>query len=183
MLNRRMIGRIVYDKYNFRSLPASSRDLYTYLLLNCDNEGVCDSLYTVMTLNRASSTDMRNLMDALYVYPLLNENSENMIVWLPDFLALNQIKSPKKYIPSMYREQLRERYPWAPILVVWTADGKIRTDIINDNDNLPPDPRTNVPYVTPQCQIPPLKKRKGIGEIEQKQSYSISEIEQNLLAN
>lgn len=154
MLDKRMIGRIVYDKYEFRRLSPSARDLYTYLLLNCDNDGVCDRLYDIMLLNKSNDMDIHNLIMSQFIYPLAKQDTPDMIVWLPDFLAINVIDRPKKYKPSLYREQLRDMYPWAPVLVVWDDKGNIRRDIINHNYNLPPDPRTGIVYKTPIKQIP-----------------------------
>ena len=183
MIDRRMIGKYIYERYEFRTLGPGCRDLYTYLVLNADNDGICDKVYEIMTLNRSSNNDIRSLMEAEFVLPIMNDTAENIVVWLPDFLLINVIKRPKKYSPSIYRAQLRQKYPWAPLLVVWDAAGNIRDDIINNNDNIPPDPRTGLIYKTPQCQIPTkIRKNKNnsFNKIIQ-QNYDIAAIEAELL--
>jgi len=110
-------------------------------------------VYDVMTLNKSNDNDLRSLMEAQYVLPLANMDRPNIIVWLPDFLRFNIITSTTKgYKPSQYRNMLRDKYPWAPLLIVRDAKNNIRRDIINDNDNIGPDPRTNILYQTPPSQ-------------------------------
>lgn len=147
MLDRRMIGDRVYKRYEFKQLSPTARDLYTYILLDCDNDGVCDSVYDVMTLVKASRSDMLLLLNSQFVYEIANKGKENPVVWLPDFLILNTFQNGTRgYAPSIYRDILRREFPWAPVVIIHDKDNKLRTDIINDNFSIGCDPRTGLPY-------------------------------------
>lgn len=163
MLNRRMIGDVVYTQYEFRMLGASCRDLYTYLVLYSDNDGVCDRVPEIMDLYKISHSDFRSLLESQYILPLLNDDKPNIVVWLPDFLRYNVIKKTDGYAPSKYRTVLRSRYEWAPLLIVRDRNGYIRHDIVNNNDNLTADPRTGLLYTTPESQLKDKKPRNRIG--------------------
>ena len=152
-LDRRMIGTTVYNKYEFRQLGTEPQALYTYLLLGCDNDGVCDRVYDVMQLNRFTNNALLSLFNSQFVLPLDKDNRPDVIVWLPDFLNMNVIRNTKGYAPSRYRSMLRTRYPWAPVLIVKDNNYNIRTDIINSNDNIGVDPRTGIGYITPLDQL------------------------------
>lgn len=165
-LDRRMIGTAVYNKYEFRELGSEPQALYTYLMLNCDNDGICDCVYDIMTLNKFNNNSLLSLFNSQFVLPLCRDNSPNVIVWLPDFLIINIIKNTKGYAPSRYRAALRARYPWAPVLIVKDNNYQIRTDIINSNDNIGIDPRTGIGYITPPEQLKSKTVDQPVGNLE-----------------
>lgn len=105
-----------------------------------------------MTLNKSADNDLRSLIESEYVYPLFNDSTPDICVWLPDFLWINRIDNTKGYAPSQYRDLLRARYPWAPVMVVRDKDDIIRVDIINDNLYIGSDPRTGLYYREPSGQ-------------------------------
>lgn len=68
MANRRMISKDIYYDDGFTDLGAETRLLYTYLILNADDDGMLTSTKQAMFLAGADKNDLQTLVDAGYLY-------------------------------------------------------------------------------------------------------------------
>lgn len=72
MADRRCISKEIYTQRKFLELPPTSRDLYTYLVLYSDIDGITEA-YSVMRMISATTADLKILDDCGYV-KVLNED-------------------------------------------------------------------------------------------------------------
>ena len=68
MANRRMISKDIFYDDGFTDLNAETRLLYTYLILNADDDGMLTSTKQAMFLAGADKNDLQTLVDAGYLY-------------------------------------------------------------------------------------------------------------------
>ncbi len=68
MANRRMISKDIFYDDGFTDLEAETRLLYTYLILNADDDGMLTSTKQAMFLAGADKNDLQTLVDAGYLY-------------------------------------------------------------------------------------------------------------------
>lgn len=64
---RRMIGTEVYNDDRFTDLSVTARLLYTYLILNADDDGFLSNVKTVLFTASASKTDLQELIDTGFI--------------------------------------------------------------------------------------------------------------------
>lgn len=112
MANKRMIFTAIYHSKKFLSLPASTRDFYTYLTLSADDDGVCNVFRVArMMANSNYQGDLHLLMEAGYIMQL---DSTEEIYYLIGWQRLHKIKSIYK-VDSDYIDLLRAAIPDLPI--------------------------------------------------------------------
>lgn len=123
MAEKRMITRSLYMQMGFLNLSPSQRDLYAYLLLNADNDGVVEA-FGVLKLLGASPNDLKVLAENNYVRPI---DANKYVVYLPDFQKTQKLDG-RGAQPSSYRRQLLELYPDETVLPLKDRKGRLLTD-------------------------------------------------------
>ncbi len=86
MASRRCISKVIYNSKVFLELSPTCRDLYTYLVLYTDNDGVVEA-YSVMRMINASLSDLKLLVDARLVIVL----NDDWLVYVRDFQTFNTL--------------------------------------------------------------------------------------------
>ena len=61
MKTRRMVSKLIYDSERFLKMSVSARDLYTYLILHADDDGVVEA-GTVLRLTKGADDDLNLLI-------------------------------------------------------------------------------------------------------------------------
>lgn len=102
MASKRMISKKVYSSAKFLQMPPSTRDLYAYLTVFADDDGIVEA-FTVMRLTNASEDDLKILEAKEYIKIL---NSE-LVTFIYEFTKCNNI-APKKKYDSDYQKLLIE---------------------------------------------------------------------------
>ena len=105
MAERRCIAKKIYTQRKFLELPVTARDLYTYLVLFSDIDGVVEA-YSVMRMINASITDLKILDDCNYVKVL----NEEWVTYISEFTSFN-ILDGRGMKGSEYRPLLLEVLP------------------------------------------------------------------------
>lgn len=123
MAEKRMITRSLYYQMQFLNLSPSQRDLYNYLLLNADNDGVVEA-FGVLKILGASPNDLQALATNNFIYPIY---ADKYVVYLPDFKKTQKLDG-RGAQPSNYRSKLLELYPNEPVLPLKDRKGRLLTD-------------------------------------------------------
>lgn len=106
MKTRRMISKIIYDSERFLKMSPSARDLYTYLVLHADDDGVVEA-GTVLRLTRGADDDLNLLIFRKLVTVL---DMDNKIVYINDWLLHNTVRADRK-TNSVYKDLLLQVIP------------------------------------------------------------------------
>ena len=101
MAKRRMFSIQLMESDDFYELSALTQALYFHLCLKADDDGVVDSVKSVMRDLKASSKNYNKLLDDGYIIEL----GKNLIV-ITHWLSHNQIKRDR-YTPTMYVESMK----------------------------------------------------------------------------
>ena len=67
MANRRMISKTVLCADTFTELPARTRLLYVYLIMEADDDGLIGTTKNALFLSGANAKDLRTLVDEGYI--------------------------------------------------------------------------------------------------------------------
>ena len=86
---------------NFLSLPASARDLYTYINHKTDDFGFCCEVQTIMRTLRSKPKDLQTLVDKHYLIKL-----EDWLYLEKHFYINNRNLRKDRIKPSNYAEYL-----------------------------------------------------------------------------
>lgn len=109
MAERRCISKSVYTQRRFLELPLSTRDLYTYLVLHSDIDGVVEA-YSVMRIIGATVTDLKLLDERKYVKVL----NDDWVTYISQFTEFNTLDG-RGMKGSSYRELLLTQIPEAKL--------------------------------------------------------------------
>lgn len=105
MADRRVISKSIYTQRRFLELPVSARDLYTYLVLHSDIDGVVEA-YSVMRIINASISDLRLLDECNYAKVL----NEEWVTYIMNFTSFNNLDGRDRK-GSIYRDLLVSTLP------------------------------------------------------------------------
>lgn len=134
-----MISNRIADSAKFLRMPPSTRDLYFYLVLGADDDGVVEA-FAIMRKINASEDDLRLLVTKKFVIVL----NEELVTYIVDWHEHNLIRADRK-IDSIYQTLLLQVVPNAdvkrpkpradtgkptgrPVDNQWTAQDKLRQD-------------------------------------------------------
>lgn len=120
MKTRRMVSKLIYDSERFLKMSVSARDLYTYLILHADDDGVVEA-GTVLRLTKGADDDLNLLIYKNFITML---DPENKVVYVNDWLLHNTIRADRK-TNSVYKDLLLQILPNVKIV-----DKKQRADRI-----------------------------------------------------
>ncbi len=95
-----MLSKKVVESARFLKMPATSKLLYFYLVLNADDDGVVEA-FRVLNLIKADEDDLRVLYAKGFVHVL----NEDLITYIEDWLEQNKIRADRKQ-DSVYLELL-----------------------------------------------------------------------------
>lgn len=101
-----MISKIIYDSERFLKMSPSARDLYTYLVLHADDDGIVEA-GTVLRLTRGADDDLNLLIFRKLVTVL---DAENKVVFINDWLLHNTVRADRK-TNSVYKDLLLQVLP------------------------------------------------------------------------
>ena len=101
-----MISKIIYDSERFLKMSPSARDLYTYLVLHADDDGIVEA-GTVLRLTRGADDDLNLLIFRKLVTVL---DAENKVVYINDWLLHNTVRADRK-TNSVYKDLLLQVLP------------------------------------------------------------------------
>lgn len=115
-----MVSKLIYDSERFLKMSVSARDLYTYLILHADDDGVVEA-GTVLRLTKGADDDLNLLIYKNFITML---DPENKVVYVNDWLLHNTIRADRK-TNSVYKDLLLKILP-----DVKMVEKKPRTDRI-----------------------------------------------------
>jgi len=95
---KRMLSNKIYDQDEFLDMPATARDLYTYLNLSADDEGFVGNTKSIMRKTRASEDDLKILLAKRF---LLSFDNGKSVVVIKHWLIHNTIRQDR-VIPTTY---------------------------------------------------------------------------------
>lgn len=101
-----MVSKLIYDSERFLKMSVSARDLYTYLILHADDDGVVEA-GTVLRLTKGADDDLNLLIYKNFITML---DSENKVVYVNDWLLHNTIRADRK-TNSVYKDLLLKILP------------------------------------------------------------------------
>lgn len=105
MASARLIPRSIYHSRSFLKLPVTAQNLFTFLILNTDNDGIVEA-YGVMSMIDASDDDLRILEERGFIYVLDNE----WITYIRHFQAFNNFDR-RNFQVSKHRQLLIQIHP------------------------------------------------------------------------
>lgn len=126
MGDRRCITKEIYTSRRFLELSAPARDLYTYLVLFSDNDGVTEA-YSVLRMTSANYTDLQLLESRGFVKVL----NEDWVTYIMNFATFNTLDG-RGARPSKYRDLLLQVLPGTPVLEI--KPKKTKKEKLDDSD-------------------------------------------------
>ncbi len=105
MAERRMFSKRILKSARFLKMPPTTRDLYFYLGIDADDDGVVEA-YTVMNSIGASEDDLKVLVAKKFVTVLNND----LVTYINDWQENNKIRSDRK-VDSIYKDLLLQIIP------------------------------------------------------------------------
>ena len=105
MAEARLIPKKIYHSRRFLKLPITAQNLFTFLILNTDNDGIVEA-YAVMSMINASDDDLRVLEERGFVYVL----NEDWITYICEFQSFNHFDA-RNYRVSKHRPLLVQIHP------------------------------------------------------------------------
>ena len=113
MATARLIPKSLYRSRTFLKLPVTAQNLMTFLILECDNDGIVEA-YGVMRMINAADDDLRVLEERGMIYVL----NEEWITYIRDFQNFNRGLDPRNFQISKHRELLIRMHPELQKLLV-----------------------------------------------------------------
>lgn len=162
MAERRCIAKQIYTKKTFLELPVTTRDLYTYLVLFSDVDGVVEA-YSVMNMINANPNDLQ-LLDARGYVKVLNSD---WVTYISNFTDFNVLDG-RGMKGSAYRELLISVIPDVRLTVLKQKKQKNKE---SSHGN------TNGNHMGITCRTQPNSTQPNSTQ------YDIPALEQELLAN
>lgn len=157
MAERRCIAKQIYTQKSFLELPATTRDLYTYLVLYSDVDGVVEA-YSVMNMIKANPNDLQ-LLDVRGYVKVLNSD---WVTYISNFTDFNVLDG-RGMKGSVYRELLINVIP------------DVRLTVLKPKKPSKNEVKGNPKGITCTTQENLIQHNST--------QYNISAIEQELLAN
>lgn len=105
MASARLIPKKIYHSKSFLKLPVTAQNLYTFLLLNSDNDGIVEA-YAVMSMIKAADDDLRVLEERGFVFVL----DEEWVSYIRGFQDFNKLDA-RNFQVSKHRELLVTIHP------------------------------------------------------------------------
>lgn len=110
MTQHRMISSRIADSAKFLRMPASTRDLYFYLVLGADDDGVVEA-FAIMRKIGAADDDLKLLVAKGFVIVL----NDDLVTYITDWRENNKIRADRK-VDSIYKSLLLQVVPTADVL-------------------------------------------------------------------
>ena len=110
MAERRMFSKRIMRSARFLKMPSDTRDLYTQLCLDADDDGVVEA-YPVMSLLGCGDDNLKILATKGFV-AILNED---LVSFITDWTEHNLIRADRK-IDSIYKDLLLQIVPEAQLI-------------------------------------------------------------------
>ncbi len=133
MAIRRMFSSRIVKSARFLKMPASTRDLYFYLGMDADDDGVVEG-YNIMNQIGATEDDLKILVAKGFVTVL----NDDLVTYINDWKENNRIRSDRK-VDSIYKALLLKVLPGIELQQarVRADTGKFtKHDDINDSEPL-----------------------------------------------
>lgn len=105
MASGRLITQAQYKSRTMLKLSPTTRDLYTYLVLDADNDGIVEA-YSVMSMINASDTDLWALEKCGLIYIL----DEEFVTYIRGFQRYNKLDA-RNFQISKHRQLLIQVHP------------------------------------------------------------------------
>jgi len=110
MAERRMISKKIISSAKFLKMPHEAQNLYFYLILNADDDGIAEG-FNVMRMLGTSEDSLKMLVAKGYVTVLNDDLVSHVTAWTEH----NKIRADRK-IDSMYKDLLLKIIPDIEIL-------------------------------------------------------------------
>lgn len=104
-MTRRMIGTEVYNDDRFTDLSVTARLLYTYLIINADDDGFLSNVKTVIFTASASKKDLQELIDTGFIIKF-----DSGVYVIKHWRLMNAIKKDR-YKPTIHVEEFSQLKP------------------------------------------------------------------------
>lgn len=169
MAEKRIISKSIYTRKTFLQLSPTARDLYTYLELFSDNDGVTEA-YHVMRLINGNESDLFLLEQTGYVKIL----DSDLRVYLTEWQQVNCSLKDKRGTKSIYRPLLIKVLPQIEEQLFEYKNSKNSKK--NNNQEVPPELPGNSPG-SPQ-EFP--RNSPGIPELTENNTTQQNRTEQNI---
>ena len=175
MASARLIPRKIYHSKSFLKLPVTAQNLFTFLLLNSDNDGIVEA-YAVMSMIKSSDDDLRVLEERGFVYVL----DEEWVTYIRGFQDFNNLDT-RNFQVSKHRTLLVSLHPEIEDKLIIPTKRERKND---KSHGIPGDAEVS----HGEGKRKEEKRREvninqGFLGSYQKQNYDISKIEKQLLAN
>lgn len=135
---------------NYLSLPASARDLYTYINHKTDDYGFCCEVQNIMRTLRAKPKDLQLLIDRHYLIRF-----EDWLYLEKHFYINNRNLRKDRIKPSNYSEYLdrvtlKDNGSWTLVDKLQPNDDKLRPNVVKPQPNDDKMARNTIQYNTIQ---------------------------------
>ena len=135
---------------NYLSLPASARDLYTYINHKTDDYGFCCEVQNIMRTLRAKPKDLQLLIDRHYLIKF-----EDWLYLEKHFYINNRNLRKDRIKPSNYAEYLdrvtlKDNGSWTLVDKLQPNDDKLRPNVVKPQPNDGKMARNTIQYNTIQ---------------------------------
>ena len=101
MANRRMISKTVLCADTFTELPARTRLLYVYLIMEADDDGLIGTTKNALFLSGANAKDLRTLVDKGYIIKF-----DSGVCAIRHWLLMNKVQGTRKTATAYVDELL-----------------------------------------------------------------------------
>lgn len=135
---------------NYLSLPASARDLYTYINHKTDDYGFCCEVQNIMRTLRAKPKDLQLLIDRHYLIKF-----EDWLYLEKHFYINNRNMRKDRIKPTNYSEYLdrvtlKDNGSWTLVDKLQPNDDKLRPNVVKPQPNDDKMARNTIQYNTIQ---------------------------------
>ena len=135
---------------NYLSLPASARDLYTYINHKTDDYGFCCEVQNIMRTLRAKPKDLQLLIDRHYLIKF-----EDWLYLEKHFYINNRNLRKDRIKPTNYSEYLdrvtlKDNGSWTLVDKLQPNDDKLRPNVVKPQPNDVKMARNTIQYNTIQ---------------------------------
>ena len=135
---------------NYLSLPASARDLYTYINHKTDDYGFCCEVQNIMRTLRAKPKDLQLLIDRHYLIKF-----EDWLYLEKHFYINNRNLRKDRIKPTNYSEYLdrvtlKDNGSWTLVDKLQPNDDKLRPNVVKPQPNDTKMARNTIQYNTIQ---------------------------------
>lgn len=152
---------------NYLSLPASARDLYTYINHKTDDYGFCCEVQNIMRTLRAKPKDLQLLIDRHYLIKF-----EDWLYLEKHFYINNRNLRKDRIKPTNYSEYLdrvtlKDNGSWTLVDKLQPNDDKLRPNVVKPQPNDDKMARNTIQYNTIQSNLIEHKEIETADELRQ----------------